>query len=154
MQIRIRGSKLQMLRRVKKDVNIKKYLTVASVPSTLNSFEEIDENVLKVLTRREQGQLEEYIERKAAERNSKLKPHVFDLNVIPDSFLEKMRKLVEDDGLCIEVILAAIAIATSEKGINAYAMDKIGCKLLFESIGELKKVLKKMGYTKKSSLSE
>jgi len=150
MQIRIRGAKLQMLRRLKKDVNMRKYLTVASVPSTLNSFEEVDENVLKVLTRREQGQLEEYIERKAAERNGKLKHHIFDVNDVPSELIEQMQRLVQDKGLGMELICVAIATATHNKGIEAYIVDKVGCKLLFDYIGELKEILRKMGYTRKS----
>lgn len=170
MQIRKRGLNFQLLRRFKGEkVGEYTHKTIGAFPVTCRDFDEIDENLRAILTRKETAQLQDYLENRQEKREMRLKKRNLTaateaLTEVSDTIRENITDSYDNDhdmldaykklteALCehgygsdiVEIVLTATA-----KPILDYELDEKAAGNIMSAWKKLRKSLEAHGYTLK-----
>jgi hypothetical protein len=170
MQIRKRGLNFQLLRRFKGEkVGEFWHKTIGAFPVTCRNFDEIDENLRAILTRKETAQLQDYLEARQEKREIRLKKRNLiaateALKEVADTISENITDTYDDDheildaykklteALCehgygsdiVEIVMTATA-----KPILDYELDEEAASKIMFAWKKLRKSLEAQGYTLK-----
>jgi hypothetical protein len=169
MQIRKRGANFQLLRRKKnKDREGYKYTTIGAFPVTCRGFEDVDEELRSILTRREALQLEEYLERRQEKLDDILKKR--ELKIAPKVLMEIGKKIQANfrENYEADNVIAAyktltkalcehgygpeiveITMEASAKSIPEFELEEEGARQIISAWAKLRKSLEEHGYTLK-----
>lgn len=169
MQIRKRGSNFQLLRRKKiKDGDGYKHTTIGAFPITCRSFEDVDEELRTILTRREALQLEEYLERRQQKLDDSLKKRELkDAPIVLKAIGKKIQANFRNNYVADDVIAAyktltkalcehgygpeivEITMEASAKSIPEFELEEEGARQIMSAWAKLRKSLEEHGYTLK-----
>ncbi len=171
MQIRKRGLRLQIVRRLpSKDGKKMKIKIIGSFPMSCDTAEDVraDSDLFSKLTKREEGQLEEYLEKRLLKRAEFRKRRIVEKAPIAlskaakqiqdsqgpgevydiDNFLEAYRQISDAlgrDGYAPELV--AIAMESATKAIDELDLEKDHGEMVISAWLKLKVSLEKQGYT-------
>lgn len=167
MQIRKRGTNFQLLRRFKvKNEDSYAYKMLGAFPVICRSITDIDPILIEKLTKREQGQLEEYLEKRLEKLNDTLKKR--ELELVP-KMLSEVSKLINSnfrENYDIDEILAAykrltralcehgygpelveITLSAAAKPISEFELEEDDADTMMLAWNKVKKSMDEHGYT-------
>ena len=173
MRIRRRGKNFQFLRKLDTNDGKVKHKLIGQISVDTESIEELEGDELweNILTRREQGQLEEHLEKYNAEKEDRtvqkgienttkvidevtrlMKENAsadltkldYDAKLYINAFELLVQALIED-GYASDV--ATIAMESFSEFIEEYELDEEGADFINDASKRLKKAMNKQGYT-------
>jgi len=170
MYIRRRGLKFQLLRRIVDEDDKIHHVTLGVFPVTCKTTDEIDKKILAKLTKREDGQLEEHLEKHHKKiYTNKPQPNHKELNnLLGDMEAFLIKNSPEKECSDIEGLTAlhakltdtlchagqapgitATTLKSANKSIAGIELQAEDASIMIKEWVRLRKVLNKQGYTSK-----